>query len=138
VLVIIGLVMALAPPLFHAAVPSVRLKATARDLVASLRLARDLAVSRNTTSELVVDLRQRRYRVTGVARERQLPADVSVTFFPAGGGRDPLAGPVVRFFQDGTSSGGAFRLVTGDNAYLLEVDRLRGRVTLRAAEGGRS
>lgn len=138
VLVVLALLASLTPPLFQAAVPSVRLKAATRDLMATIRLARDLAVSRGQTSELVIDHARGTYVVAGLSREREIPGGVSIRVYSAVGGRGAQANPSIQFYEDGTSSGGVLELSAGKDFFLLEVERLRGRVTVSGPEEHRS
>lgn len=136
VMVIVALLFAATPVLLQAALPSLRLQAASRDLAASLRLARSLAVSRGTAAEVRLDLERRRYRIPGLSKEHELPRGVSLrsTGATTPGGREAV---LVRFFPDGSSTGGRIELGAGDRAYVLEVDRVRGRARQRevAAEG---
>lgn len=133
VLVILALAVGLTPPLFRAAVPSARLKAAAQDLAGSLRLVRNLAVSRGEAAQLALDPESRTYRFAAARRPRTLPAGVEVRAEPASRRSSDPAPLVFTFFADGSSLGGAARLSAGKQAYLVEVDPVRGSVSIRPA-----
>ena len=126
VLAIIGLMLA-AVPRFVAGMPDVELRATADDLVASLRQLHDAAIRQETTTEFVLDPATRSYRLSTVAGARALPAVVTrarittVMFRP----RDHQAR--ILFYADGSSSGGTIRLGHGDLSTSIRVDWLTGR-----------
>jgi general secretion pathway protein H len=137
VMVIVALVFASTPVLLQAALPSLRLQSASRDLAASLRLARSLAVSRGDVTEVRMDLERRRYRIPRLSREHELPRGVALR---STGGKDAEGreAVLVRFFPDGSSSGGRIELRGGKSAYLLEVDPVRGRVRGRKLAGDAS
>jgi len=134
VMVVVALVFAASPVLLQAALPSLRLQGASRDLAATLRLARSLAVSRGTVTEVRLDLERRRYRIPGLEKERDLARGVALrgaAAAPPEGGESVLA----RFFPDGSSTGARIELhAGGDRAYQIEVDPVRAQVRQRAIE----
>lgn len=134
VLAVLGLITALAMPMFAGALPGARLKAAARDLGAELRYARAQAIAGNRETTLTIDLAARRYAIlgarTGPGESRALPEELEIKVRTA---RRELAGDArasIRFFPDGGSTGGRITLSRGERRYLVGVDWLTGRVTV--------
>lgn len=127
VLVILGLLLSLAPIAFQRALPGLELKQSARDVAAALRQARGVAVRDNRESVLIVDTDARTYRLDG-GEARQLDRELQIALFTAESELiDEHAGGV-RFFPDGTSTGGQVKLTSGKRDTAVRVDWLTGRV----------
>jgi general secretion pathway protein H len=126
VLAITGL-MLIAVPKLVAGIPSVELRATADNLVASLRQLHEAAIRRQTTTEFVLDPKTRRYRLSTVPGARPLPAVVTgaritTVMFRPGDERARIL-----FYADGSASGGTILLRHGDFSESVRVDWLTGR-----------
>lgn len=130
VLAVMGLVIALAAPLLSTALPGTELKAAAREVAAGLRYARSQAITRNAEVEFIVDVADGRYQVSGEKEVRDLPAELEISLGTARSEQlDPTTG-AIRFFPDGTSTGGHIRLARGERAYRVTVEWLTGRVAI--------
>jgi general secretion pathway protein H len=130
VLVIAGLVLAVTPPLLSAAMPGLQLKGTARELAAGLRYARDRAVTSGVSSTLSVDLDKHRFRVSGRNRRFELPDGLEYRLVTA---QQELTGDrsgAIRFFPDGSSTGGRLTVSHKDRKLEVDVDWLTGRVRI--------
>jgi general secretion pathway protein H len=127
VLTIIALAMA-AVPAIVAGLPSIRLRTAADDMIATLRELHQQAIRRGQTTELILDPAARAYRVSTDPTPRHLPEIVAELDFaptaavPAGGKRS------IRFFADGSASGGTVLLKNGERLAAINVDWLTGRV----------
>ena len=130
VLVILGLLLSLAPAAFDRALPGLQLKEAARDVAAALRQARGLAVRDNREAVLIFDTEARTYRVGETGGPRQLDPDIEITLLTAESElTDEFTGGM-RFFPDGTSTGGQVKLTRGTRDYAVRVDWLTGRVEI--------
>lgn len=128
VLIVASLALAAIPPLFSAAMPGTEVKGAARQLAASLRYARYQAITQRREVALILDLERRRYRLQ--EREFRLPEGLSLTLTT---GRTEVIGErrgMIRFFPDGSSSGGRIEVASGKRKAAVDVDWLTGRVTL--------
>jgi len=127
VLGIIGLAM-IAVPNIVSALPRVRLHAAADDMVAALRGLHEQAIRRQDTTELILDPVARVYRTSAGSETHALPQVVSAVGFTtiAIGPADPPFR--IRFFADGSASGGTIRLRHGNLSASIVVDWLTGRV----------
>jgi general secretion pathway protein H len=128
VLVVAGLILALAPPLISKAVPSLRAKQAVRDLVSGLRLARTEAVRRGTETTLEIDLEARTLTVPAAGKTRYIPEDLDLTVTTAAEDSQGAEQAAFRFFPDGTATGGNVVLETSRLKYQVSVDWLTGRI----------
>ncbi|MET1079719.1 MAG: GspH/FimT family pseudopilin [Pseudomonas sp.] len=130
VLTILGLAMAVVAPAINRGLkPS--LDDVARDMQIDLRKARGQAVTRQQSTLLWVDVEGRVYGLER-GKPHSIPDGISIrTKVAATETRGPRAG--VRFFADGSSSGGTLQLAQGDARVAVEIDWLTGRVSLSEA-----
>ena len=130
VLVIGVLLVALVPPLLSGMSGATELRGAARQLAAGLRNARNEAVERQQEAVLTLDLERRRFGVTGDPREIALPESVALKLYTAQS--ELLDGTTggIRFFPDGSSTGGAITVSGPKLAYRVNVDWLTGAVAI--------
>ena len=127
VLTIIALAMAAVPALLTG-LPSIRLRTAADDMVATLRELHQQAIRRGETTELVLDPAARAYWMStdpGLHRLPEIVAEIGfkpATAAPAGGSIS------IRFFADGSASGGTVLLKNGKHLAAVTVDWLTGRI----------
>ena len=134
VLAVAALLMAAVPGLFSAAYPGVELKSAARRTAATLRLARASAIRGGRESVLLVDLAAHRLELAGY-RALTLPAGVAVKLETANRELIDAQQGRIRFFPDGSSTGGRIILSRGHQGYQIGVTWLTGRIELATWEG---
>ena len=110
-----------------------KVRAAGRDLVAALRYTRGQAIVSRREQTLDVDLEARTY--TAPRREAvALPQDMEIRLLTA---QQELTGDrkgAIRFYPDGSSTGGRIRLVEGRRSWDVEIAWLTGEVVLRQGE----
>lgn len=131
VLAIAVLAMTTVPPLFSAAMPGVELKAAARRTLTSLRLARELAIRQGQDVVLIVDVEERRLELPE-HRALNLPHRLDLKLEAADREMINERRGGIRFFPDGTSTGGRVLLANGDTGYQVGVNWLTGRIRMAA------
>lgn len=130
VLVIGVLLVSLAPPLLSGLSGASELRGAARQLAAGLRSARNEAVSRQREATLTLDLDRRRFGVTGDPREITLPEGLALRLYTAQAEVVDAATGGIRFFPDGSSTGGSITVSGANRAYRVTVDWLTGAITI--------
>jgi len=130
VLVIAALLLSVIPPLFSAAIPGVQLKGAAREIAAALRYARGQAVAHQQPAVVTLDVEARQYRVTGRERTFSLPKNLELELFAARSEQTAGSAGGIRFYPDGSSTGGRVTLSAGERSYKVDVDWLTGRVKI--------
>lgn len=129
VLVILAGLTVIAVPALQRTSADARLKAAAQSLSSDLRLLRHRAVASQREMSLAIDGPHNRYLLTTDRRERRLPVDVSLSLVRPGMG-EPVQSGEVRFFPDGTSTGGQMVLQHGEKTKAVTVMRPFGKVRI--------
>jgi general secretion pathway protein H len=130
VLAIIGLMAVIAAPRFASALPGSELKAGSRLLVAGLREARSKAVSLNRQVPFILNGGANRYYIGKDGRGETLPKNLGITLLT---GSSEITGAnqgSIRFFPDGSSTGGWIKLAGKGGKRSIEVDWLTGRIRI--------
>ena len=108
---------------------SIELKSAARSLAAGLRFTRNRALNDNRPTALAVDVANREFQLPGEQRVRKLPERVDIVLFTARSEQQSEQRGSIRFFPDGSSTGGRITLSIDDGLrYLVNVDWLTGKV----------
>jgi general secretion pathway protein H len=108
-----------------------QLRTAAGSVAAGLRLARNAAVDSHEDVQFVVHLDRKVFVVGSSARERKFPEEMAVSVFTA---RSEVLGErraAIRFFADGSSTGGRITLTQGERRYYIDVDWMTGQVQVR-------
>ncbi len=130
VLVIMGVLLTLAPAAFHRLAPGLEMKSAARQVAGLLREARGLAIRDNREMTVIIDTEDKVYRLGAGVRSHELDAALTVSLVTAASEQlDETAGRI-RFFPDGTSTGGRVTLSRDDRKFDITVDWLTGLVAI--------
>lgn len=129
VLVLLALIAAVSAPFLSRGLGRVEAKGSAQDVAAALRRARGKAVAGNTDVILTVDVNQRSFRISG-AQPHALPAALKVELFTAQTEQISDDAGSIRFFSDGSSTGGEIVLADDRSKFHVQVDWLTGRVSV--------
>lgn len=130
VLLLMGILAAMAVPMLGSGVSTSELKGAAREVAAGLRYARSDALATRRETRAVFDLEQRTFRIDRDARLHQLPKKVDLKLFTAQSDLVDDKTGAIRFFPDGGSNGGRLTLTAGERKYEVDVDWLTGRVAI--------
>lgn len=127
VLVIIAIAMAAVPTILGG-LPGARLRAAADEMAGLLRELHSEAIGSRTTMELILDPAMRVYRITGNAAGRKLPDVVARVDVGTAAALPSEGAPTIRFFADGSSTGGTIRFHRNAHSAAITIDWLTGRV----------
>lgn len=124
------------------ALPGQQLRAATGHLAAEMRATRARAVATGVDQSFVVDTRSRTWRSgpsdeTSVRRRGELDGALAVGATVA---REEQPGPglaAIRFFADGSSTGGRVVLRRGEAAWRVDVHWLTGGVRVERGDGAR-
>jgi general secretion pathway protein H len=130
VLALATLLIALVPPLITSAIPGVELKAAARRVATGLRMAREEAIRSGGDAAFVMDVEHRAFRVDGGYRRVELPEDLTLKLEAAESEMLSEQAGAVRFYPDGSSTGGRIVLTRGEQGYQVGVQWLTGRIQM--------
>jgi len=130
VLAIAGLLLTLTPPLITAALPGIELKAAARRTAGALRLTREVAIAGGRDAAWVIDVENGRYAIENDRRSGSLPGGIDIELIAAEDEMQSDTVGAIRFFPDGSSTGGRVILKRGDGeaGWQVGVNWLTGRI----------
>ncbi|MFN7552257.1 MAG: GspH/FimT family pseudopilin [Pseudomonadota bacterium] len=133
VLLLFGVVVAVAAVSLTDGMSSARVRSAGYDLVAALRYTRAQAIVTRRQQALELDIEARSYS----APKRdvvQRPRHVELRLLTAAEEQTGASSGRIRFWPDGSSTGGRIKLVYGAQAWDVEVAWLTGEVRLRPGE----
>ncbi|MEO5700070.1 MAG: GspH/FimT family pseudopilin [Casimicrobiaceae bacterium] len=130
VLMLMGLIAAIAVPVFGGGVSTTRLKSAAREVAAGLRMARNEAVANRREAVLTLDLAARTFRIDREPKAHALPEEIELKLYTAQSDLVSDNVGAVRFFPDGGSTGGRITLAAGERKFDVDIDWLTGRVAI--------
>lgn len=111
-------------------VSSSDLKAAARTLASGLRQAQTTAMATRHDASLTLDLEAREFMIPGDKSPRKLPGDIDLKLYTAESEVTSERTGGIRFYPDGSSTGGRITVSSGKRQYLVDVDWLTGRVSI--------
>jgi general secretion pathway protein H len=135
VVALIALAVTLVTVTVGSGLSGAKVKAASRDLVAALRYTRGQAIVKHEEKTMSIDVEKRRYRATG-KKWIELPKDMTMKLFTARSELEEEGVGRIRFFPDGSSTGGHIDLLKEEAVWRIEVLWLTGEVSLR--EGAQS
>jgi len=109
---------------------STAIKAATRDMASALRYTRGQALLSHQEATLSIDLSENNYRVSNRAETYSIPKSIDVTVVTA---QNELSGDGtanIRFFPDGSSTGGKITLEQGKTAWEITINWLTGQINL--------
>jgi general secretion pathway protein H len=140
VLVIMALILVVVPPFLPNVMASTHVKSAARELAASLKTARSQAINHQSETTLLVNIDQESYVLTEGSRNLKsnnqtyknlvLPDAADLSLITAESEKLSENEGQIRFFPDGSSTGGQIKLAFKDQEYLVNVHWLTGRVRI--------
>ncbi len=131
VLVIMGLLVSLGPIAFHKVLPGVALKSSAREIMAAFHEARSIAIRDNREAFVIIDVDARAYRLGEGAPVQELDPGLELKLVAAASEQIDDSQGRIRFYPDGTSTGGRLTLKQNERKYDVVVDWITGRAELR-------
>jgi general secretion pathway protein H len=123
-------IAALVLPNLSNAIGLFELKSGARQMATALQAARGRAIAQDGEVAVIVDVEKRTYQVTGSGEVRPVSPELTLKLETAD--VEVLSDQVaaIRFFPDGSSTGGRLTLAASGQRYVISVDWLTGRVRI--------
>jgi len=109
---------------------SAALKVAARDMVSALRYTRGQALMSHQVAIMAVDLSENTYTVSDRAKQYVIPKAVTLTVVTAQSELSGNGTANIRFFPDGSSTGGRITLEQGKLASEININWLTGQIKL--------
>lgn len=130
VLAITALLLAIVPPMLPNVIDSTQVKAAVRELSSALKYARSQAISSQDEVALKLDVDKKTYSIQARQRQLSLPDDAKLILTTASSEQISDNEGTIRFFADGSSTGGGVRFKDRQQEYLIDVNWLTGKVTI--------
>ena len=130
VLVLAGIMYALLLAVPMRGASGADLKSAARTLASGLRQAQTTAMSTRRDAVLTVDVEAREFLMPGEEQPRKLPDGLDLKLYTAQSEVSNARKGAIRFYPDGSSTGGRITVSAGERKYLVDVDWLTGRVSI--------
>jgi len=130
VLALLAMTYALIPPMFSLGGSTAELKAGARQVAAGLRKARSQAIVSRSETTLTLNVESRSFLLSGDDKPRILPRQAEIAVYTAQGEVVDANNAAIRFYPDGSSTGGRVTLAMGERKYLIDVDWLTGQTEI--------
>ncbi len=131
VVALMAVVAGLAAPLVVGAVRGAEAQVSARQVAATLRKSRSQAIIENRDLAVTVDIADRIVRIDDETA-RPLPDGVRLRVYSAVSEQQDESTAGIRFFPDGSSTGGEIILQDSRSVYHVQVEWLTGQVAIVA------
>jgi general secretion pathway protein H len=129
-LAIAALLLALVMPTDSRRRAHVELASSAREVAAALRWSRSQAITMNRPMAVVVDVGNDLYRLSGASAPRAFPRGSRITLYTTEDQKLTEGAGAIRFYPDGSSTGGGIGISLGEDQYAVLVDWLTGGVSI--------
>ena len=129
VVVLLAIVLAIASLSLSRSLGSAKVRAASKDLVAALRYTRGQAIVKGKPQVLVMDLEQNSYVAPGKPSV-SLPKDMVLRLTTAETEQTGANSGGIRFFADGSSTGGHVSVLMGEREWRINVAWLTGEIEL--------
>lgn len=127
-LAISAFIAALVVPRLTGATQRAAVRSAARELEAALRATRSIAMAQGRPQALIIDTSRGAFQQG--AKSGQLPGGIHLVLTTTTGDRLNERTGRIRFFPDGTSTGGGIDVWAGNDRNQILVDWLSGRVSI--------
>ncbi|RYD15608.1 MAG: type II secretion system protein GspH [Lysobacteraceae bacterium] len=129
VVVLLAIVLAIASLSLSKSLESAKVRAASKDLVAALRYTRGQAIVKGKPQVLVLDLEKNSYVAPG-KKPVELPKDMVLRLTTAETEQTGANSGGIRFFGDGSSTGGHVSVLMGQREWRINVAWLTGEIEL--------
>jgi len=134
VIALIGLIFAVISVSIGAGLEGAKVRAASRDLAAALRYTRTQAIVKRESQALTLNVDARSYTAPGKPPV-QLPKQMGLKLLTAASEQVDEGVGRIRFFADGSSTGGHIDVLRERAVWGIDVAWLTGEVTLREGNG---
>lgn len=127
-LAVIGMVLAAVPLVAGGSRPGAEVRAAAIELASALRQTRGAAIVGFHNEAFILDTERGVYIAGSNQIEAVLPEGLELSLYTARSELEDESTGRIRFFPDGSATGGRITLASGGHSYVVSVDWLTGAV----------
>lgn len=118
------------PPQLSNVVESSKVNAAARELISALKQTRNSAISSQKDIALLVNVDNKSYQIQKKSHSLSLPAETTIKLTTAKSEQLSESKGRIRFFPDGSSTGGQITLKNETQKFVIDVNWLTSRIRL--------
>lgn len=133
VIVLIGVLAAISPPIFSNGVSAAEHRALARSVAQTLRFARSEAVANRTDVGVEFNLQDRTFQLPDGKRKGKWPENIALELTTTAAETVDEKRAYVRFYADGGSTGGRVTLKYKEREYRIDISWLTGHIAIEEA-----
>ncbi len=130
VMAIMTLIVAIVPPFIPGVMDSMNMKSAARELASELKLAQTQAIHSQRETVLSVNIDKNTFHRNDKVTHLNIPAEGDISLIIADSERQSENSGSIRFYPDGSSTGGQVKLAYQQQLYLVDVHWLTGKVRI--------
>jgi len=130
VMAIMTFILAIVPPLFTNVVASTHVKSATRQLAAGLQYTRSQAISKQKEMTLSLDIDRKSFQVGEKVKSLKVPDDAIISLVTARSEQTSTHAGRIRFFPDGSSTGGQIKLAHAAKEFLIDIHWLTGKIRI--------
>ncbi len=136
VLAIAGIVMGTLVPSFGPAIARAQLYSASRDVASALRYTRGHAMIRGEDALFELNTIHHTYRVSGRPKLYRLPPGIELGLFTTSTETLDEGTGRIRFFPDGSATGGRVTLIAVKQTRVVDINWLTGEITIGEEDAG--
>lgn len=133
VLIIVALMATVVGVSISRSISGAEVRSASRDLTAALRYTRGQAILTRSEKTLSVDVEKREYQAPDKPVVT-IPEDMTIRLLTAQTERTGESAGTIRFFPDGSSTGGKVTLAAGEREWVVNVGWLTGEISREEGE----
>jgi general secretion pathway protein H len=130
VMAIMIFILAIIPPLFPNVIAGTHMKSATRQLAAGLQYTRSQAISKQKEMTLTLDVDSKLFQMNEKTRALKVPDEATITLTTARSEQITRHAGRIRFFPDGSSTGGQIKLAHAAKEFLIDIHWLTGKVRI--------
>ena len=135
VMILMAVVLTMVGVSFSRGISAAEVRSAGRNLMAAVRVTRGEAIISREEQRLVFNLDENYYLIPARGNKRiDLPDGMDMGLLTARSEMQSETEGAIRFFPDGSSTGGRVTLAAGDRRWVVEVAWLTGEASLREGE----
>ncbi len=130
VLAIAGLILTIIPPMLPNVLDNTYAKSATRNLVSNLKHIRSKAITNQEETTLLLDVEKKQFQVNEKTQTLKLSDKTTLSLITAKSEQLSENKGQIRFFQDGSSTGGQIKLKHNENTLVIDINWLTGKVQI--------
>jgi len=130
VLAIAVIAMMVVLPNLSRGLAAAEMRSATRDIASSLRYSRGYAIASGKESEFNIDVKSNRYSVSGRTKQYAVSDTIQLKLLTVDAEIKNEGQGVIRFYPDGSSTGGRITLETEDRTRIVDINWLTGQIEI--------